>query len=279
MEMRVFCLIPLALCVASGALAAVTSAKGEIFEPKLSPDKPLFFYENTRNDAGTESRTVYSDVKGKPVVEETTTYEGGKLKRYTYNQLQVDEKGEIEVRDGKVFYTYTAQGKTEKDNEDLEDNMLVPDMIGAQILKDWAELMKGETIKIRILLLERLDNIGFKLFKDKERDFNGKPAVDIVMKPSSIFIAAIAPSFLITVEKDAPHRLLETFGRLPVRVPNKTPPVNRKDWDAIDARLTFAAAPPAQLTETPPPAPQPPHPDPAQAPAREPEPAAKPKKK
>jgi hypothetical protein len=81
--------------------------------------------------------------------------------------------------------------------------------------------------------------VGFKLFKDGERELKGKPAVDIVMKPSSIFIAAIAPSFRVTVEKSSPHRLLEINGRLPVRMPKVNPPKSRSDWKAIDARIEF----------------------------------------
>jgi hypothetical protein len=64
--------------------------------------------------------------------------------------------------------------------------------------------------------------------------------VDIILKPSSFNIAALAPSIRITVKKEAPHGIVETFGRLPVRIPERDPPLTRKDYKAIDALLQVA---------------------------------------
>jgi len=236
------CLLLLALCVGNGEAKGENAVKGEIFELSHSPTKPLFFYENSRK-TGEEGKstavTRYTDVDGKLVVEEETHYENGKLTRYTYHQHQVDEKGTIEIKEGKVHFSFIARGKTETDTETHEENSIVPDMIEDTIQANWAKLMAGDSIRVRFLLLERQDSIGFKFFKDGERDYKGKVAVDFIMKPSSIFIAAIAPSIRLTVEKDAPHRLLESNGRLPVRISKKNPPESRKDWKAIDGLLVF----------------------------------------
>ena len=75
------------------------------------------------------------------------------------------------------------------------------------------------------------------------------------MKPSSIIIAAVAPSFRITFEKEAPHRILETIGRLPVRLPKKDPPQSRDDWRAIDARMLMEYETAIPTAPPPPPAP------------------------
>lgn len=243
----------MAICVAipSPALADEI-VKGKIFDPDSG--KLLFEYENKKGSTGaiTFSHTRYQELgSGNPVVEEDMLFENGKLKSYKYNQLQTQESGNIEIRDGKVFYHYVEQGKPSTDDEKFEDGMIVPDQIEEVIRTSWKQLDADETVKIRILLLERQDSVGFKLFKDKERDYKGKPAVDIVMKPSSIFIAAVAPSFRVTVEKDSPHRLLETLGRLPVRMPKVNPPKKRSDWKAIDARVEMDYSAPSDSVPAP----------------------------
>lgn len=244
MNARIFqSLSALTLCVAGSSSAwSAEVVKGQIFPAGQPEEKAVFKYENTRIKAGEEvvsSKTRYLDTEGKLLVEEDVFYEGGKLRRYRYNQLQTDERGEIEIRNRKVHFTYFSQGKKQTDQEDLEEMTIVPDMIGDVLRSSWKQLSAGESVKVRFLLLERLDSVGFKFFVEKERDFAGKRAVDIVMKASSIFIAALAPKIIITMEKDYPHRLLETNGRLPVRMPKVNPPKSRKDWKAIDGRLVL----------------------------------------
>jgi hypothetical protein len=240
----------MAICVAASPAAfADEVVKGKIFDP--ASGKLLFQYENKKGNTGAIafSHTRYQELgDGKAVVAEDVLYENGKLKTYKYDQLQTQESGTIEVRDGKVFYSYVEQGKTSTDDEDFEDGMIVPDQLEETIRASWKRLEADDSVKIRLLLLERQDSVGFKLFKDKERELNGKAAVDIVMKPSSIFIAAVAPSFRVTVEKDSPHRLLEILGRLPVRMPKVNPPKKRGDWKAIDARVELDYSTPSEAS-------------------------------
>lgn len=59
------------------------------------------------------------------------------------------------------------------------------------------------------------------------------------MKASGFFVALAAPSFRITVEKEAPHRILKMDGRLPVRIAKRTPPQGRGDLKAMDGVLVL----------------------------------------
>ncbi len=237
--MKAILLFSLALCVApllcQGSREQIT---GQVFEPQRGP-KPFFSYHNTRTKTGhkTEAHTRYLDLTGKPAVEEFTSYEDGKLKRYVFRQLQVGAEGVAEIKDNKVYFSFTENGKTETDEEDFESNMVVPDMIQDFLSSSWPVLQAGDSIYIRFLLVERQESIGFKFFKDKEVTYNGIPALEIIMKPSSFFIAAIAPSIRLTLEKEPPHRLLESFGRLPVRLPKD--PAEPTKLRAIDGKLVF----------------------------------------
>ena len=136
-------------------------------------------------------------------------------------------------------YHFTAQGKETKEEDDLEENAIIPDMIGAHVLKNWDILMSGEEVKVRLMILERQETIGFKFFLDKEREVNGKKVVDLIMKPSSIFIAMIAPNFHLSFEKEAPHRILEIKGSMHVREAEVPNPKSRKDYSAIRGRVEF----------------------------------------
>lgn len=212
--------------------------KGKIYTDS-NPSKVSYLWEKSEKKSGSNwiYTTRYTDLTGKILVEETNEYHLSKLLKYTYKQLQMDEGGTIEIKEGKVLYKYTAQGKEKNEASDLEENAIVPDMIEAHVHKNWNALMNGETIKIRLMILERQETIGFKFFIDQERVLNGKKVVDMTLKPSSIFIAMIAPNFHLTFEKETPHRLLALSGTMPVREPEVENPKTRKDYKAIQGRL------------------------------------------
>lgn len=237
-------ILALALCV--GSLSAWNSfalenTKGTITYPEDSDLKPfLYQYEKSREGAKTIGRSRYMDAQGKSLVEEETHYEDGKFRLYKYHQLQTDEKGTIEIKGDKVFYEYHSGGKVYKEEDDIEERMIVPDMVVDTFRDSWDQLMKDESVYVRFLLLERQESIGFKFFKERDLEYSGKPAVELIMKPSSFIIAALAPKIRLIVEKNPPHRLLEMRGRLPVRVPKVEKPTKRKDWRAIDGRLIMS---------------------------------------
>ena len=216
---------------------------GRVFYAQLDQSKPSFFFDSLvkEKDGKTLAVSTYSDKSGKSLITESVDFQGDRILRYTYKQSQVDESGEATFEGGKIQMTFLRGGKTEKDSEDYEPNTVVAPMIAPLLEKKWDALMAGETIRIRYLAIERLETIGFKFFKDRERVLNGKPVVDIVMKPSSFFIAAIVDPIHITIAKEAPHWIVESDGRLPVRVPKREPPRTREDWRAIDARVEYDA--------------------------------------
>ena len=221
---------------------STTQMLGDIYYPS-SKSSPNFKYEKTTietPDGGHRSHIRYSDLDGKILVEEEFVYQGETPILYRYDQKQVHESGEIKIEQNKVFYSYSKQGKTETDSDSLEPETVFTDMIPTLLQKNWALLQNGDSVKVRLLLVERLETVGFKFFKDKERDYKGIPAVDFTMKPSSFIIAALAPSITITVSKASPHRLLETNGRLPVRVAEVPDPKRRQDWRAIDAKMILS---------------------------------------
>jgi hypothetical protein len=225
------------------ASEAATRITGRVFYDKLDPKAPSFFFHSSdaTKDGQRRVLSIYTDKDGKELVREENTFEAGKLIKSVYKQSQVNESGEVSIKDGKVNFTFNDHNGTETDSEDVEPNMVLGSMIGDHVLQNWDELMKGETIYVRYMAIERCDTIGFKFFKDKERTVDGKTLVDFKMKPSSFIIAALVDPIRLTVTKDPPRRIAEVEGRTPIRWPRKEPPQKRDDWKAIDARIEFDA--------------------------------------
>lgn len=220
-------------------LADARSMRAKIFAPGEEKPSYLFSLNVEKKGDSVHSKSIFTDLAGKALVEETSVYRDQSLVSHTFQQLQVDEKGSIDIRDGKVFYSFTSQGKTHTETADIEPEMVISDAIVPYILQHWDQLEKGETLKVRFLLLERQESIGFKFYKDKEHNFKGKDAVDILMRPTSIFIAQLVPKIRFTFEKAAPHRLIESVGRTPIRVPEVPNPKRRKDYRALDGRMEW----------------------------------------
>ncbi len=211
----------------------------KVYDPAAAdPKSPAYLYENEKTmvDGKWVSQTRYTDLEGKLLVEEETTYENQKVVKYLYKQFQTEEYGELNVQNGKVHYSFTKRGETDTEKEEVGGEMIVGDNVNDTIARHWDELMAGKEVRVRFLVVEELDSFGFKFFKDKENEKD----VEIIMKPSSFFIAAFVPEIRITVEKSSLHRIVKAHGRLPVRKAKVNPPKSRKDLKALDGIIEFA---------------------------------------
>lgn len=251
------------LCLPNTVNASAPSSevRGRVFYDQLSKKEPSFFFHSkeTIQNGKRVVTTVYSDKDGKELVREDNYFEGEKLVRSVYKQNQVSEHGEVSFKDGKAHFTFTDHDGTETDSEDAVPNMILGSMIAPHVLSHWKELMAGDSVKVRYMAIERCETVGFKFFKEGERTLDGKAVVDLKMKPSSFIIAAVVNPIRLTFTRDEPRYLVEVEGRTPIRWPRVEPPKSRRDWKAIDARITFdppkvdrdLADPPKQVEETP----------------------------
>jgi len=233
---------------------AETEVRGRVFYNKLNTKEPSFFFHSLDSVVG-EKRvvvTTYTDKDGKELGREENSFEGGKHVRSVYKQLQVNDHGEVFFKDGKAHFTFTNPGGTENESEEIVPNMVVGSMVVPHLLRNWEELMKGDSVYVRYMAIERCETIGFKFFKDRERVVDGKTLVDFKMKPSSFLLSALVDPIRFSITKEEPRRIVEMDGRTPIRWPKSEPPTSRKDWKAIDARIEFDAPkeiPPAILAE------------------------------
>lgn len=217
----------------------------KVFEDK-NKEKQLFTFERSSEiqDARTIVNTVFKDMEGQVAVTEYAEFAKDKLDQiqlYRQSQKQVGAEGSVEVKDGKAHFTYTQGGKTKKATEKAVENLVVTPSVLSYLQKRWSKIEKGEVVKIRLAVLDRLETVGFEFSKDKEIDHNGQKAIVVKMKPSSFIIAALVDPLHFYLSKDG-QRLLEIHGRTTVKRKDGN---SYKDLDAVTVyeSPTQAAAP------------------------------------
>jgi hypothetical protein len=195
----------------------------------------LFTQTQTEQRSGevvTNLRRVYLAPDGKEAAVEEVALDGGKVKTFRFDQKQVNEQGLLEVKDGRAQFSYTAEGKTKTDSEALAPDFLVSPLLVTYLRAGWDALLKGQTIKARLAVLDRRETVGFQFTKIGEATVDGKPAVLVQMKPSSFVIAALVKPIRLTLDLES-RRLVEYSGRAVVkqRVDGK--------WETLDADAVY----------------------------------------
>ena len=178
---------------------------------------------------------IFYTPKGEVATTEDAKFVNGEVTDYSIDQKLLGEQGSFAVRDGKVVFSYTKNGKTETDSEDLRPNLTIGPHLMTILRKNWDLIMKGETLQTRYGALERKETVGFKFFKIDEKvmpEFGSKPVVLIRMKSSSLVISALVDPLTFICEKDGSH-LLQVTGR--------TQPKIQKDgkWQDLDVDLVY----------------------------------------
>ncbi|MBI2928831.1 MAG: hypothetical protein HYY24_24475 [Verrucomicrobia bacterium] len=218
---------------------------GTIYEPGSNPPKVLFKFRRTATRSGSTIRVLreYNDPDGTPAARERVVYEADKLATYELEELQIDGKGSATRRKDpktdkeKICFEYIkgrAPGaKKQVSNEALQKDALLNDTIAPFLAGHWEALMHGQPVKFRYIVIPRTETVGFKLVKESETTWQGKPAVRIKMEPTSVVIAALVDPLFFTVEKEGEHRVLEYAGRTTpkIKVGNK--------WKDLDALTVF----------------------------------------
>jgi hypothetical protein len=225
--------------IESIAQPTVTIITGHVYERGSDFKTAMFNYERRVWQEGeyTKGQSSYFDLGGKLLQREEYTFKDNKVISHEYHQHQVNEYGTAKINGKKISVSFSEDGKTQS-KEIEDDGVLILPMSIAQMLSDnWEKIMNGATVETRFISVERLDTIGFSFKKKADLTYEGKEAVQIQMKPTSFIIASIVDPILMTLEKGGEHRLLESNGRLPVRVSKYGDSKKRSDWKALDAVL------------------------------------------
>ncbi len=228
------CLLLMSLISASSFADEVFYQTGDTLTGEIqniSDKKLLYNYTRVVEHQGTDKNLVtraYVYPDGKPAVTETMLYTGGRVTKMMWQQFQVNEEGQFEIKNGKVYFTYKKDGVVEQSNQPLDDDFVSQDELLEFIYKNWATLMSGKNVKFHLPVIYRQETIGFKLSKLEETS----EGIKISMKPSSFFVAAaFGKPIVFTLKKDGDHRVLSVEGRVSPKIQEN------KVWKDLNALL------------------------------------------
>jgi len=214
---------------------------GTIFEAGSDAKKVLFKFKRsaTRSGSAVHILREFTNPDGSLAARERVVYDADRLVSFQLDELQTGSEGktlmELDPKTSRYKAAFqfitSSDSKTRKktDNETLALEPLVADMIPYFVTAHWDELFRGTAVSFRFIAQSRLETVGFKLVKDGEVTWRGKPTIRLKMEPTNFVIAQIVDPLFFIVEKEGAHRILEYDGRT-------TPKVKRgKDWKDLDA--------------------------------------------
>jgi hypothetical protein len=216
-------------------LAAVINRQG----PGGSTLLFRFQREAVRKGEKLDVRRDYTYPDGKLAARERAVYKGNDLLLYELQEAQIGARGSAQIRrvpgnpaKGSIEFEYSkAPGAAPKSNtEALAENTLIGDMVAPFLVSHWQELRRGEKVKCRYVVVPRRETVGFTFVEDSKATGQNQGLVIIRMEATSPFVAALVDPVFFTIEKAAPHHVLQYAGRT---VPKIQTGGKWRDLDAV----------------------------------------------
>ena len=184
---------------------------------------------------GLRSTHVTFDPTGNVVVVQganhTASYE---LTRVDLIHGQTGVSGSVEVTGNQLTFTLVEDGKSSVTTEQVSAPVVSGPTMFGYIVTHWNELMRGESLPIRFVIIERKETIGFKLARVDAPV--GRTAIR--MTPSNWLMKLAVPSTSFEFDT-ATRKVLEYTGRVPpMEVVNGA-------LKTLDARVTYEFKAPA----------------------------------
>jgi hypothetical protein len=228
--------------VKAGDYFEPSSLSGAIYAKHSDRKEVLFTFKRTAARSGSTVRVNREFLRpdGRLAARERVVYEAGRLVSYELEELESGATGSAVVkrnpqnpRQQMIFLEY-SEGSTRKEgSEKLGKDTVINDMVGPFIQAHWGELMGGATVRLRFVAIARAETVGFKLTKESETTWRGKPVVIIKMEPTSFIISQFVEPLSFTVEKNGSHRVLQYMGRTTPRIRTKN------KWEDFEAVTVF----------------------------------------
>jgi hypothetical protein len=207
-------------------------------------NQPLFKFERVARRSGStlKVRRDFNYTDGKPAARERAVYEGDDLVSYELEDLQTGARGSATVRrdtnhpqKNRIDFEYAVKSgdRPKTRTEALHEDTLIGDMVGPFLVSHWDALSRGEKVRCRYIVVPRSETVGFTFVKDSESTRQGRGVLVIKMEATSRLIAALVNPLFFTLERDAPHRVVQYLGRT-------TPKLHvGGKWKDLDAVTVF----------------------------------------
>ena len=200
------------------------------FEQGSNKQKEIYRFQLESNvvDGKEQIKSTWKDLEGNPVIEQTVVLDGSKVVRDELIQKQTNQKGIVEVKEGKIYFTKESDGKSSTKDEKLKDTFVVSASFQKFVKENWDTIVSGKDVEFRYGVWDRQETVGFEIFKIGEDKVGDQPALVLKMKPSSFIISALVKPIIFKFAADGSH-LLEMNGRV---APKKKDGSSFKDLDA-----------------------------------------------
>lgn len=204
---------------------------GRVFPLEGDAAQPTFIYE--RRVAGAGDRRVSTHItrsaaSGEVAIAESATHARDyRLVEYTLHTNQIGQTGTVQV-DGERVSFHLADGDAIEDAvEEQQDPVVVGPTLVGFIATNLDELRAGETLPVRMAILDRLETIGFELAAIE----SSAGGTTVEMTPSS---------FLVGLAMDPIRFSFDARGNL-VRLEGLVPPKlsDGESWSDFEARVEY----------------------------------------
>lgn len=168
------------------------------YEAKRVYDKDAMSFEAQFKDATT----------GEVVALEKAQIKNGVIERYEVQRIQTKESGIIEVKDGKIVFSYNDAGKKSESKEPLKETTLVSATLVPHLESKFSDLLAKKDVDFRYAVWYRKETVGFRFSFDKEEN----DQVVIKMNPTNFLYKSLVNPIYFTFKKSS-KKLVSIKGR------------------------------------------------------------------
>jgi len=211
-----------------------------------SADRKKVLFKFSRRSVGAGDKLEvfrdYTYPDGRAALKEKVIYQGDSLVEYDVDDLQLGASGSAKIIESAgakkaISYQYAkdarSRNKPKTRAEPLRDACLISDMVAPFLTDHWNELLKGNEVKCRLIVLERRETVGFTFVKESEARRDGRSVIIVKMSPTSPIISALVDPLFFTIEKEGLRRIIEYSGRTSMKVKEGN------KWKDLDGVIVF----------------------------------------
>jgi hypothetical protein len=179
------------------------------------------------------------DNSGKVLIREKAVLNGSQLVTQEIQNLNDKKEYRGSFKDNVMtFETYSVDDKGESKKlsshtEKVSDDLITGPLAENFIADHWDKLNDGKRFTARLAVFEREETIGFSFKKKADTEVDGKPAVIIVMRPTSVFVSMVVSPMEIVVDKES-RKVVHYTGRTPLK---------EKDDKILNAEIVYERGP------------------------------------
>ena len=175
-------------------------SQSDVFD--LEGKTKLFTYESKRiydKDAMSFEAQFKDVVTGEIVASEKAQIKNGVIERYEVQRIPTKESGVIEVKDGKLIFSYNDAGKKSESKEPLKETTLVSASLVPHLESKFNELLAKKDVDFRYAVWYRKETVGFRFSFDKEEN----DLVVIKMNPTNFLYKSLVNPIYFTYKKSS----------------------------------------------------------------------------